>query len=63
MVPEEARYLRLCAMLCQADIWTSLSELAWVFLDKAMCPEGVLGFPWEFFLWKIDYEMSGIWRG
>lgn len=50
-------------MLRQPDIWTSLSELAWVFLDKAVCPEGVLGFPWEFFLWKIDYEMSGIWRG
>lgn len=50
-------------MLRQPDIWTSLSELAWVFLDKAMCPEGALGFPWEFFLWKIDCEMSGIWRG
>lgn len=65
-VPKEARYIGLCAMLCQPDIWSSLSELAWVFLDKAMCLEGVLGFPWEFlffFKWKIEYVIGGIWRG
>lgn len=48
-VPKEVHYIRLCAMLRQPDIWTSLSELAWVFLDKAMCPQGVFGFPWDFF--------------
>lgn len=53
-------------MLCQPDIWAGLSELPRIFPDKAMCPQGVLGFPWDdffFFPWKVAYEMSGIWRG
>lgn len=57
-VPKEVHYIRLCAMLCQPDIWTSLSELAWVFLDKVMCLKGALGFPWEFL-----FTEDRIWNG
>lgn len=52
--PTQEHQSRLCAMLCQPGSWAGLSELPGIFLDKAMCPQGVLGFPWEGFFSMED---------